>query len=305
MNSIDIFFSATGNYAPFVATTALSVIENTKEPLRFHIISQHFDTDNKVRLSHFLTSFENVLSVDFFDIDDRIDIFDEFPPVLAHSIVYARLLIPELFSLPKAISIDLDIIVNSDIKELWNIDIKKYALAACPDISMNNLPHYIHDILKLSNNHIYFNGGLLILNCDKWRKENIIKKVFNILRKQENNFIWGDQDILNLCFDNNKYLAIEEIYNSVTTCHTEEKEMYNPKCFHFAGKIKPWLFDCFQSEVFWKFAQKTPYYEVILQQYKNNKVSKKDIKLQIIRSFAMKTKQQELLKKNNNEKPAH
>jgi lipopolysaccharide biosynthesis glycosyltransferase len=173
------------------------------------------------------------------------------------------MLIPELVPFSKVICMDVDIIVDCDMKELWNIDLEEYALAASVD-PLTGLPEHAQNWLKLQADHVYFNAGLMIINCDKWRTEKTVQSLIKITKELGQKIRYVDQDVLNTYFDGNNYLPFDECYNSMPY-FVKNKEGYNPKCYHFAWKVKPWLCNCFKSEVFWKYAQKTPYYEWLLQ----------------------------------------
>jgi lipopolysaccharide biosynthesis glycosyltransferase len=127
-SSIEICFAASGDYAPFVATTALSIIENTNESVNFHVLTENFEEKDKQILTDFivgaaLPSHCNV-TIDFIDVSEKLQQFSGTQLCWFKSYIpYARILIPELFpKIDKAIYMDIDIIVNCDIRELWDID---------------------------------------------------------------------------------------------------------------------------------------------------------------------------------------
>jgi lipopolysaccharide biosynthesis glycosyltransferase len=268
-NAIEIFFVATGDYAPFVTTTALSIIENTKEQVNFHLLTENFKLQDKIKIKDFLKPFENA-SIEFTDVDEKLKTLDDVPLIWFKSAIpYARLLIPELTTASKAIYMDIDIIVNCNIKELWDIDFtineKEYALAAALDAQKptEELSEHIKNNLKLSPNHQYFNNGLLVMNCDKWREEKIAQKLLKISRESKITFLYPTQDVFNIYFDNNNYVPFDNSYNSMPF-YIKPNDEYNPKCLHYV-MLKPCL-NCtsLKSEVFWKYARKTPYYEQFL-----------------------------------------
>jgi lipopolysaccharide biosynthesis glycosyltransferase len=261
---IKIVFVATGDYASLVATTALSVVENTQEQVLFYVLSLDFEEKDKTILRNFIASFENA-AIDFFDIDEKIKVFDGVNVNRFNStITYAKLLIPDIVSSNKIIYLDTDIIVNCDIKELWNIDFysegKEYTLAAGWDVFLNETSEHTKNTLQLLPEHKYLNTGILVINANKWREEKITPKLVKIAKELKEKILYHEQDVLNLYFDGNNYLPLDERYNSMPY-FVDKKEGYNPKCYHFSWKIKPWLCNCFKSEIFWKYAHKTPYYE--------------------------------------------
>ncbi|MDR2840264.1 MAG: hypothetical protein LBV75_03205, partial [Paludibacter sp.] len=159
--AIEIFFVATGDYAPFVATTALSIIENTREVLNFHVLTEGFYEKDKKLLTNFIAeqTREFPLQIDFTDVSEHLQMFSGAQIGWFKSYIpYARTLIPTLFpEINKAIYIDVDIIVTCDIKEVWDIDIDKFAVAAAPEgDAADTLRERAR--LNLHENHQYFNN---------------------------------------------------------------------------------------------------------------------------------------------------
>jgi lipopolysaccharide biosynthesis glycosyltransferase len=267
-NPIEIVFAATGDYAPFVATAALSIIEHTDKPVRFHVMVEKFDTEDKVIIQNFLSPFPNA-SIEFVDLDEQMNIFDGLQLCWFKSYIgYARILIPRLFNFPKALYMDVDIIVQCDIKELWNNDFhhegKEYAIAAIKGVVNSAYSKR----LGLSPEHLYFNNGILLLNCVKWQKDNIAQDILRMAKETKLKFICPDQDALNIFFDDNNYIPVSGPYNSSPE-NARDKSNFNPKIIHYETK-KPWVdATYFKAEVFWEYAKKTPYYEHLLYKLEN------------------------------------
>jgi lipopolysaccharide biosynthesis glycosyltransferase len=280
---IEIFFAVTGNYAPFVATTAFSIIGNTNEAVNFHVLTENFEDEDKRVLTEFIvgalraTPLHCNVTMDFTDVSEQLKIFEGAQLVWFKSYIpYARLLIPDIFlNIDKAIYMDVDIIVNCDIKELWNIDFynkdMEYALAAAKGYKDN----YASENFGISPEHKYFNNGLLLLNCRKWREEMIVEKLLEIAAKSKLKFRYPTQDLFNIYFDNNNYVPFDEIYNyqPLYTKHIEES---HAKLIHYTRE-KPWENEnCPQSEAFWKIAGKTPYYEFFIEKLQKNRITKRN-----------------------------
>jgi lipopolysaccharide biosynthesis glycosyltransferase len=271
-NPIQIFFIASGNYAPFVATTALSIIENTNEDINFHVLTENFEEEDKEKLSKFLKlgKFNVNVNIDFTDVSEHLKRFAGAQLCWFKSyITYARILIPELFpDIDKAFYMDIDIIVNCDIKELWDVDFsplqngdgqgeRTYALAAAKGYKNG----YAIKNLGISPEHRYFNAGLLVLNCKMWRENNLTAKLIHLATNTTARLQCADQDIFNIFFDNNNYVAFDRAYNFSPKYHYDTE---NFKIIHYCFD-KPWENrDCTCSEYFWRIAEKTPYYQQLV-----------------------------------------
>jgi lipopolysaccharide biosynthesis glycosyltransferase len=92
---------------------------------------------------------------------------------------YARLLIPELLTnIPKVISLDIgDILVEKDLYELYNTDLQYFAYSAIVDA-------YPRCFLESIFNHKfkYVNGGVVLLNVQKWREIELYKYVVKMYK---------------------------------------------------------------------------------------------------------------------------
>jgi lipopolysaccharide biosynthesis glycosyltransferase len=184
--------------------------------------------------------------------------------------MYSRFLIPLLKSeIDKAIYLDSDLIVLKDIKKLYSIDLENKPIGA--------VPHF----LKYKKNP-YFNSGVLLIDCKKWRQERYIDKLLE-LGKNYKNGAFPDQDILNDCFKNN-YKILDNQFNLLNVdVHWRCSIVRHPflvlklknKCIvrHYCGKHKPWnviKINSWKFKEWWRYCKMTPCYGVVKQKYKEN-----------------------------------
>ena len=100
-------------------------------------------------------------------------------------------------------------------------------------------------------NRKYFNAGVMFIDLELWRLENIEKKLQKLLYK--NTYKYHDQDILNTYFDGD-YLELyehmnylmdqEEVYEKIVIKYVEE----SAKLIHYIGANKPWDTDSANSK---------------------------------------------------------
>jgi lipopolysaccharide biosynthesis glycosyltransferase len=280
-NFIEIVFTSSGKYAPFAATTALSILKNTNEQVRFHVLTENFKSEDKKIVTDFILNFPNA-SIEFVDITEKLKLFEgAYLSWFSSFIPYARILIPQLITVPKAIYLDLDTIVCCDIRELWNTDLcvngKEYALMA--KRSSENYRKRVVELchaLNLDSNHIYFSSGVLVMNLVKWEEDKIAEKCIEIAKQCEK-IKFLDQDVLNIYFDNNNYVPLQTEYNSYPVMVTEEEKKYfEPKIIHYAGPKKPWNNpEMYKADVFWFYAKQTPYYKTFFRPLKRKYVINK------------------------------
>ena len=92
---------------------------------------------------------------------------------------YYRIFLPEILdtSIEKVLYLDVDMIINSDISELYNIDVTRYALAAA-DEENESAVHF----LNIPFEYNYFNSGVLLMNLKKFREDHLIKKLSDYIK---------------------------------------------------------------------------------------------------------------------------
>lgn len=119
--------------------------------------------------------------------------------------MYYRLRLPSiLHNKNKCLYMDGDIIVNKNLKELYNINVDNYYVAGVKDAGVQRKGQDHANFLGIPTIDHYINSGVLLMNLDKMRKDNIEKK-FNDFMPVINNAgarqVHHDQDIINaVCF---------------------------------------------------------------------------------------------------------
>lgn len=291
MYKIPIFLASDNNYAPFVATTIASICDNTESFCDFYILDSGINEENKEKICSLKEQFSN-FSIEFLNIDtsiitNQIDYKNTGNYITIST--YNRFLIPDLKpNLSKILYLDVDIIVNGDIASLYNINLESYSLGAVWEKSAEKVENKARiEYLKLNSNHKYFNAGVLLLDVQKWRKDNIKENLFEIENKYRDTLKFADQDILNI-FYNNNYKIISNEYNWLNL-DSIMLPNFTPIIRHFNGNIKPWLVSpCIDTSLlnghknFWKYLQKTVFYNEVKEKTSDEEAQKQYIrKLQI------------------------
>jgi lipopolysaccharide biosynthesis glycosyltransferase len=166
---------------------------------------------------------------------------------------YFRLLIPDLLpqSLDKVLFLDSDIIVRKAIDGLWNINISDFSHAA---VENPRITEYFKLKLGIRANSLYFNAGVLLINLDFWRRNQISEKSIVFFKNNKDKITYWDQDVLNYVLENKWIIApttwnVQEAFFKVPYSNNEfnisESEYYevrnDPSIVHFTGSDKPWF----------------------------------------------------------------
>ena len=271
---IPVFLASDDAYAPFVATTIASIMDHTKSEVDFYILDSGITPHHKRKINTLSERYPH-FSIRYLYIDTQ-KYFRDFPKLLHYSLsAYNRYLIADLVpDVKKAIYLDVDIIVRSDIQEFYNLSLDGYVLGAVSEEVFNNSSDYIQrkKRLNLALSHKYFNSGVLLLDLEQWRDRKIMPRLMDLTDQKKDLSYYVDQDVLNLLFENN-YKILPARYNLQIWNIFEKKISYtewqttilNPAFIHFSSNFKPWCWqDVPYEKEFWKYAQQTSFYEDIL-----------------------------------------
>lgn len=124
----------------------------------------------------------------------------------------------------KVLSLDIDVIVNEDISELWDIDLNDYYFAGVPETDMTE-----------KQKTTYCNFGVIMMNLDMIRENRMDDRIIESLNKDK----WRcpEQDAFNH-FCAGKIRKLPSMYNATrTSAITERPEV--EKISHYAG-IRYW-----------------------------------------------------------------
>ena len=292
MNTNTIVFAFNNEYAKNFTVTLNSLVQNTDADTFYDIVILNMDITDKYKeiLSQNLP--QNI-SLRFFDISDVLfKYFKDFNFITGTywtKEIYYRILIPMIFTnYQKVLYLDSDIIVNQDIKKIFDISFDNNEIIAVKD-SISSVLHidknkdrlnHITNILKISEPERYFNSGLILFNLAKIDKQDYIDRLNKA--KQISKLLFPDQDILNKIFEKRTKLIHESwnyccgtliwhpsYLNEIKSSTKEEflEARQNPKIIHYTSPKKPWnSVDEEYFETFWKYARTSDIYEELIYQ---------------------------------------
>ena len=277
MNSkpeVPIFFATDDNYAPFLAVTFKSILDNASKDFsyKFYVLTTDLSSNYEKRIKEFES--EDV-KVEFIFLKDTIEkIKAKFHLRDYYSIeTYYRFFIANMFpQYDKVLYCDCDVIVLGDIAELYNHNIDKYLVGACPEEVMTEVKifgDYVEQALDVDCEK-YFNAGVMLMNLKAFREENIEEKFFDMLQKYTFR-VTQDEDYLNvLCKGKVKLFHLGWNKTAFKNDKFDDKDL---RLIHYKIHWKPWHYDgVLYENHFWDYAKQTSFYEEIL----NKKLSYSD-----------------------------
>ena len=218
--------------------------------------------------------------VKFYNVEelcaDKINEFIELIPAIKTSRIsvgaFYRLLIPKIFpaEINKVIYLDSDIIVNLDIKELWQIELGDKPLAAAPEIEIDTdrLAFSIQHRIKylIDQNFVahedYFNSGVMIMNLNFFRNADEFLMSGIKWRGEHPQCSCFDQDIFNYLFSKS-YFKLPEKFDVFVD--VERKKFSNLKIrqaiYHYAVNALNLDKDDPFNRLWMEYFMKTPWFD--------------------------------------------
>ncbi len=265
--NIPIFYACDERFLKFTIVSIHSLIQNASRDYTYTIHILHSDISKEAQ--HQTDCLENDhVKIVYADVTERLkDINSNLPLRDYYSkTTYFRLFIANMYpELKKAIYIDSDTIVQGDISELYNTDPGDRWLGACHEQAMVQIDHYgtyVERVVGVSR-HNYFNAGVLLINCEKFREVELLKRFLEKL--EEYDFVvTQDEDYLNLiCKDH--ILWLDQRWNTEVYC-AFDYPIEEAKILHYIMVSKPWHYkDCTGGDIFWKYAAETNVYEELVK----------------------------------------
>lgn len=250
--TIQIVSSINSAYIQHFCVMAISVLCNTNNSIEFHVINNDLSDDEKKNILENFSKYKNI-KFNFYTIND--DLLNEIEIQAEHLTIQTlyRLLIPNVLpkSVEKVIYLDSDLIVESDLSELFNIEVEDYYIAAINEIYKPSIK-----ILKLDSMMDYFNAGVMVINLKKWRQNSLTEKCFEFAKMNQEKLLLADQDILNGVLRGNwKRASLEwnlvkgvwnnyDEYCAIYSKPYIDKVINKPNIIHFTTASKPWHLLC-------------------------------------------------------------
>ena len=293
-NNIPIALSCSEYYSPYAAVYLKSLLNCSSSAYGYDILIFTKDITPKTMkmLGGVLEGRENI-SLRFLDVDQYLSqyalkVHDHFGVES-----YFRLLYPYMLThYGKVIYCDCDMVLKSDIAELYQEEIGNAFLGACIDavvVGAINDPSdrsfgeygwmgYCRNKLHMENPYLYLNSGVLVFNLARFRQEYTAERVLQ--DAQDNQYYLLDQDalntlcgkdvvILNLAWNMTtdvaglKWPYIQKAPHSIRDAYL--KARMHPHTVHFADWLKPWTNPNEDlGYEFWNVARELPIYTQIL-----------------------------------------
>jgi len=264
---IPIFFATDDNYIPFLAVSMKSLLDNASKEYFYniHILTDGLSDEN-INLLKYNMSDNSTLIVDnmnTFVKGIEEDLNESLRDYYTISIFYRLFIAKKYPEYHKAIYLDCDITVVGDISELYNTELDGNIFGVVVDDvigSVEEFKVYATEGVGVRYDR-YFNSGMLVMDLDKYRSEDILNRFIKLLTTYNFETAAPDQDYLNvLCKDKVKYL--DKGWNRMSVDEDFDGKL---NLIHYNNFRKPWYYDNVPyGKYFWEYAKKTNFYDKIL-----------------------------------------
>ena len=264
---IPICFATDDNYVPFLTVALASLLDNSSKEnfYKIYVLTSHLSEENMNSILKQATENSEIkfvqLSKELDKVQDMFHLRDYYSKE-----TYYRIFIPNLFpEYEKVLYLDCDITIVGDVSELYNTQIHGYYVGAVQEEVMQTFEVFGNYVEKADgiNRKNYFNAGILLINCRRWRNKLIAERFVDLLNRYKFRVV-QDEDYLNvLCKDNIKWLPLGWNKTSYKNESFDDKDL---KIIHWKINWRPWKYkDVLYEEYFWKYAKMTDFYDKLIQ----------------------------------------
>lgn len=265
---VPIFFACDDRFIRYTVVSLFSMIENASKDRRYRVHILHTNASEEMKAKVMELACEN-FEISFDDVTPYLEKISEDKLPVRHyytKTTYFRLFIPDMFpEYDKAIYIDSDTIVRADIAKLFDIELGDHYVGACHEQVMEQIDvfgDYCEQVVGVSR-YNFFNAGLMLINCKKFREKRLLKKFLHYLGVY-NFVVTQDEDYLNLiCKDHVKLL--NQRWNTELADGLEyDYDIDEAYMIHYVMANKPWHYEnCRGAEFFRYYADRTSVAEEI------------------------------------------
>lgn len=176
---------------------------------------------------------------------DKAPITKRYPKEMYYRILASQYLPKKV---ERILYLDPDLVVINKIDKLYNMKLDNYYFAAASHI-WGILQTFNRMRLRMRNNDLYINSGVMLMNIKLLRKEQDTNDVYDFISKNKNKLMLPDQDVISGLYAN-KILPLDPyVYNMTEKLlnqayflpHVNERWIKdNSVIIHYCGRNKPW-----------------------------------------------------------------
>ena len=267
-------------YLLYTGVMLHSLCVNNKVPIRVFLLHSELEESDFQCLRDALKLFD----IEIISLKVNAELFSErLPRNQQWSIeTYYRLTLLELLPeyIERLLYIDVDIIINKSLQNVYSIEFEDSEIIATEDLSgrktrdMFGAKQKEMFLAMFEQGYRYFNAGFMLLNIAKMRKKYSFATYIQAIEEWNYQMEAPDQDILNYVhWEYVGYVDCREYDLFARLAHGEgltyEEVKQNISVVHYAG-TKPWDADNCHFDIeqlWWDYAKQMPFYVQLLEDF--------------------------------------
>lgn len=257
--------STDDNYVQHCMAMLCSLLENNRQhDIVVHLLHHGLSNIGQKSIAELVKRYGKTIAI--YDIDEsyfeNLTIADNHPNLSIAT--YYRLILPTILdaAIDRILYLDCDVIVLGDVKNLFELNLDGFGVAAVKDCTSGNNHRMV---VSLPLDFTAFCAGVLMINLNYWRKNNCQENMLRFANEMRDRLFMEDQDVLNHEFRGRWFqLPYKFGYTPMSivpidinqTLEDVLEYAYKPVIIHYASFVKPWLNVSFPGrECYWKYAR--------------------------------------------------
>ena len=211
-NTLYVLYTCDENYAPYAGISMNSLFENNREleHICVYLVEDGVSEKNKKRFFEQAKKYgRELIIVDAMPIVEQIRRFN-IPSYRGSLAANCRLFFDEFIrdDVDRLLYLDCDTLVVSSLSALTEINMNGKAVGVVRD----SLTDEYKTLIGFNEADDYFNSGVLLIDVEAWREQNITDLLFDYAKNIRSAFCNPDQDLLNIVLKDKKYI-LPPVYN--------------------------------------------------------------------------------------------
>ena len=141
--------------------------------------------------------------------------------------------------------LDADLLLLADPAPLWNTDLEDAVAGACVDARVPTVGARFgvgrFAAHGLAASDPYFNAGVMLVDLERWRVEEIERRALDYLRAAGSQVYFWDQEALNVALAG-RWRPLSPEWNWSPNTGATVAASGAPRILHFSGNLKPWRY---------------------------------------------------------------